>query len=215
MSNFSETSEALTTPLTGGKASPQIELQPGLILNNTYRLEKILGQGGMGQVWLANHLMLDEARALKFVLNEVLQERFIFGEARSALRLLHPHIVRVHDLSQHQNMPFIAMEYVAGDDLKTVLQKRGKLRPQEIQPLLKPLADALHYAHEEGLVHRDVKPANILLAADGALKLSDFGIVKDARNVLDLTEGRGMGPPRYMAPEQAQGEATPLSTNTR
>jgi predicted ATPase len=212
-----------TTPITASNrnssnnnnnnTSPhQITLEPGLTLNETYRLEKLLGQGGMGQVWLANHLLLNEPRAVKFVLDSGLEERFIFVEARNALRLLHPHIVRVHDLSQYHNIPFIAMEYVAGDDLKTFLQRRGKLTTNEILLLLQPLADALNYAHGLGLVHRDIKPANILVATDGTLKLSDFGIVKDVTNMLDLTEGYyGLGTPRYMAPEQAKGQATSLS----
>lgn len=194
---------------------PTLTPRQGLILAGTYRLEKVLGKGGMGEVWQATHLLLNEPRAIKLILNQraadpASRDRFIRGEARNALRLVHPNIVRVHDLGQHQDTPFIVMEYVAsgvdGSDLKALLKARGKLSLAQTATFLEQIATALDTAHRQGLVHCDLKPANILITPTGEAKISDFGLVKD----LTLTAeqpGKGgvMGTPVYMAPEQANG----------
>ena len=188
----------------------------GTILADTYRLEKQLGAGGMGEVWLATHLLLQQPRAIKLMLdnsnNSALRDRFIQGEARNALRLLHPNIVRVYDLGQYQGMPYIVMEYVEGYDLKKFIQNTGKLSLNQAEKIVTGVGQALEVAHREGLVHRDLKPANIMISNTGAVKLSDFGIVKDMKNSLEFTgQGLGIGTPYYMSPEQAKGEAEPRS----
>ncbi len=193
-------------------------LQPGLILADIYHLEELLGKGGMGEVWLASHFILEEKRAIKVILGEfaanpLVRERFIRGEARNALRLQHPNIVRVYDLGQHRGMPYIVMEYIAsgpqGADLKSLLKAEGKLTLTRTGEILNQLAAALDHAHSLGLVHRDLKPANILMSAQGQVKLSDFGLVKDLKAPDEnLTiAGFAVGTPAYMSPDQAQGEA--------
>lgn len=201
--------------------SNSVAIVSGLILNNTYRLEKLLGKGGMGEVWMASHLLLNEPRAIKLMLTSVtnqteLQNRFIFGEAKNSLRLLHPHIVRVHDLNLDYSFPYIVMEYITGSaygaDLRQRLQLSSTLSLEQAGKLLKQIGSALGYAHGQGLVHRDIKPANILVTANGDFKLSDFGIVKDLQASTDLTEGGySLGTPIYISPEQAAGQAEPRS----
>ncbi len=188
----------------------------GTILADIYRLEKQLGVGGMGEVWLATHLLLQQPRAIKLMLdtsnNSSLRDRFIQGEARNALRLLHPNIVRVYDLGQYQGMPYIVMEYVEGYDLKKLIKRNGKLSLIGAGGILTAVAEALEVAHREGLVHRDLKPANIMISNTGEVKLSDFGIVKDMKNLAEFTgQGLGIGTPYYMSPEQAIGKAEPRS----
>jgi WD40 repeat protein len=193
-------------------------LQTGLIFGGIYRLKEQLGKGAMGEVWLAQHLLLDQPRAIKVMLGNFsdvskARERFIQGEARNALRLdPHPNIVRVYELGLHENIPYIVMEYVEGGldgaDLRELLQTRGKLSKEHVGRILAQLASALEVAHYQGLVHRDVKPANILLDVNGRVKLTDFGLIKDLEAEEDLTlSGYSLGTPAYMSPEQALGEA--------
>lgn len=194
-------------------SSEPVSLATGLILNNIYRLERLLGKGGMGEVWLATHLLLNEPRAIKIMLpsyteDALLQARFILGEARNALRLQHPNIVRVYDLGMDYNFPYIVMEYVAGDNLKQWLKLNGKLSLEQTDRLLTQIGEALAHAHQHSLIHRDVKPANILVTAEGDFKLADFGIVKDSQSEFDLTNpGLAIGTPAYASPEQAVGQA--------
>ncbi len=196
-------------------------LQAGKFFGGTYRLERSLGRGGMGEVWLAEHILLEEPRAIKIMLGALtddpaVRQRFIKGEARNSLRLdRHPHIVRVYELGLHGNMPFIVMEYVKGTaygaSLKELLKHYGHFGLEQTGKMLAQLVSALEVAHALELVHRDVKPANILVdgeTEDGPqLKLSDFGLTKDLDNGPELTMlGYALGTPAYMAPEQALGE---------
>jgi predicted ATPase/serine/threonine protein kinase/uncharacterized protein HemY len=201
----------------GNLAAVGLTLQPGLLLGNAYRLEKVLGKGGMGEVWLASHVLLNEPRAIKLVLGNFandtrIRERFIQGEARNALRLQHSNIVRVYDLGQYQGMPYIVMEYIksgpSGADLKDLLKSEGKFSPERTGEILEQIAAALDVAHRQGLVHRDLKPANLLITEEGQVKVSDFGLVKDLETQTDLTQSNfAMGTPMYMSPEQARGQA--------
>jgi len=194
-------------------------LQPGNVFGGTYHLIKSLGKGGMGEVWLAQHVLLNEPRAIKVMLGTIRIEpteraRFIQGEARNALRLdRHPNIVRVYELGLHEDIPYIVMEYVEGNpsssNLKDLLKIRGKLTIEETGEILEQLAAALGVAHRLGIIHRDIKPANILLNSQNQLKLTDFGLTKDLEGDIYLTaNGHSLGTPAYMSPEQAQGQAT-------
>ncbi len=191
-------------------------LQVGEVIGDTYQLERQLGQGGMGEVWLARHLLLDDYRAIKIVLGEVaenagLRERFIRGEARNSLRLeRHPNIVRIYELGQHKGMPYMVMEYVEGQNLRQLLNQRKVFSVQDVAIMLQQLAEALEVAHRQGMVHRDIKPANVMVDGQGVLKLGDFGLTKD----LDASKSDGLtitgeylGTPAYTAPEQMSGQS--------
>jgi len=176
-----------------------------------YRLEELVGKGGMGEVYRATHTRLGTERAVK-VLPPVLAadpdflKRFE-REAASAARLEHPNILPVYEYGEAAGAPYLVMPYVRGGTLKERLAQ-GNLSVGEMLNLLGQAADALDYAHEQGIVHRDVKPANLLLDGRGRLYLADFGIAKALEGAEGLTRtGVGVGTPEYMAPEQAQGRA--------
>jgi serine/threonine protein kinase len=188
----------------------------GSVLGGKYRLEMLLGEGGMACVWSAYNIELELPVAIKVLRGDARGERLaerLRHEARAAAQLVHPGIVRVFDVALAQNgVPFIVMELLTGETLAARLA-RGPLDPVSAVRLLLPIADALSFAHAHGIVHRDVKPANVLLATDGELlqpKLVDFGISKLSRESgpLDrLTEkGTTLGSPNYMSPEQVRGD---------
>lgn len=175
-----------------------------------YVIESELGRGGMGVVFRAVDSVLERAVALKqlprhLVGDPVLAERFR-TEAKVLARLTHPGIVQVFDLVENEQGMFMAMELVHGGSLDALLEARGALPLPELARLGATMAEALAYAHAQGVVHRDFKPGNVLLAADGTPKVTDFGLAKIARDGPKLTqEGAVLGSPAYMSPEQAAG----------
>jgi serine/threonine protein kinase len=178
-----------------------------------YRIERLLGRGGMGAVYLAHELALDRDVAIKVLPPEQagtpqMRERFR-REARTAARLSHPHIVPLHTFGEVSGLVYFVMGYIAGESLASRLDRQGPLPPEEARTLLVSLCDALDYAHRQGIVHRDIKPDNILIdAASGAPLLTDFGIAKPAQAEAQLTmPGQVVGTPYYMSPEQALGRA--------
>jgi eukaryotic-like serine/threonine-protein kinase len=161
----------------------------------------------VGAVYKGVHRNTGEVVAIK-VLNEdaaaddVLIKRFE-REFKIASRLHHPHIVRSLDLNLQGKLPYLVMEFVEGPSVGDLIEKRGRLPEAEAIALITQVADALQEAHAHGIYHRDVKPDNILLTADGQAKLADLGIAKDSESEADLTSmGRGLGTPHFMAPEQ-------------
>ncbi|HEY8598212.1 MAG TPA: serine/threonine-protein kinase, partial [Thermomicrobiales bacterium] len=181
----------------------------------SYRLEGLLGRGGMGEVYSARHLRLTGRLAAVKVLPASLATEPDFlrrfeQEANSAASLDHPNILPVWDYGEQDGTPYLAMPLVTSGSLKDLLERRGALSPDEAERYLTPIAEALDYAHSRGLLHRDVKPANILLRDDGRPQLADFGIAKaiEAGQTGGLTHaGGGIGTPEYMAPEQIEGRA--------
>ncbi len=173
-----------------------------------YSLERELGRGGMGIVYLARDVQLDRPVALKLLPPDQAavperRERFL-REARMAARLAHPNIVPIHAVEEIGPFVFYAMRYVAGDTLGERLRRLGRLSPTTATPLLRDVAYALAYAHAQGVVHRDIKPDNILLDGEGDRALvTDFGIALLRE---DAAEHRIVGTPEYVAPEQASGE---------
>jgi serine/threonine protein kinase len=175
-----------------------------------YRLESLIGYGSMGRVYQARHLGLDRHCAIK-VMNPGLvarqpqiRERF-WAEARAVANLVHPHIVTVHNLGSDRNYHFIEMEYVPGGvSLKERLVREGPFEPVRASVLVRQVVLALGAAHESGLVHRDVKPSNVLLTADGRAKLADFGLVRRLSE-LELAGVPIAGTPTFMAPELFEG----------
>lgn len=179
-----------------------------------YRLTRHLGEGGFADVYLGTHLYLKTQAAIKVLHTRLAdddRERFL-NEARTIARLSHPHIVRVLDFGVERSTPFLVMEYAPHGTLRQRHRKGTRLDPAVIASYLMPLADALHYAHEHQLVHRDVKPENILIGERGEIVLSDFGIAV----VTHSTHQSGPSPEIagtvvYMAPEQVQGKPRPSS----
>jgi serine/threonine protein kinase len=181
------------------------------LVTGRYRVERALGHGAMSTVDLAHDVELDREVALKRLAENLardddLRARFR-REARLAARLAHPNIVRIYDVGEDEDgRPFIAMEYVAGETLAEVLARRGALPAREVAELGVQACRALAAAHEAGLVHRDVKPQNLLLRADGVLKLSDFGVAFGLEGTRLTLAGTVLGTAAYLAPEQARGE---------
>ena len=185
-----------------------------LALQGQYEIERLLGQGGMGAVYLARDLTLDRPVAIKVISQEVaagdeLHERFL-REARMVARLRHPNIVTVFSAGEADEQLYFVMELVPGESLREMIQREGQLDPPKVHRLLGELAMALQHAHEHGVIHRDVKPENILVDREtGRPMLTDFGIARALEKEGTLTNlGVLLGSPRYMSPEQATGDAT-------
>jgi serine/threonine protein kinase len=175
-----------------------------------YEIERPLGHGAMAVVDLAHDRELGRHVALKRLAENLardadLRERFV-REGRLAARLGHPNIVRVYDVGEAEGRPYIAMEHVDGETLADLLARRGKLSAAEAEDLGAQAARALAAAHAAGLVHRDVKPHNLLLGRDGVLKLGDFGIAFGLEGTRLTMAGTVLGTAAYLAPEQARGE---------
>jgi serine/threonine-protein kinase len=181
----------------------------GRILDGRYQLSSLLGVGGMAKVYLATDRVLQRKVAVKVLSPPHAQdpsfvERFR-REARAAARLSHPNVVAVFDSGSEGELHYLVMEYVPGESLAELLARQGRLAPRRAAELAIQVCTALAAAHAQGLVHRDVKPANVLVARDGRVKVTDFGIVKAA--AADTLTGSGMvlGTAAYLSPEQAQG----------
>ncbi len=175
-----------------------------------YVLLAELGRGGMGAVHRGWDLELHRLVAIKTLLDPSIRdeqrERFL-REARVAARLRHPGIVTVHEVGVQGDRPYLVMDLVEGRALSAL--RRDELTPRRIAELVRTLAEAVEVAHREGVIHRDVKPDNILIDADGAPRLTDFGLARDASTARQLTvTGQVLGTPSYMAPEQADGDST-------
>jgi len=175
-----------------------------------YELVHPLGHGAMATVDLAHDVELERPVALKRLAENLardsdLQRRFL-REARLAARLAHPNVVRVFDVGEDDGRPFIAMEYVEGETLAELSERRGPLPVAEAATLGTQMCAGLAAAHAAGLVHRDVKPQNLLLRIDGVLKLGDFGIAAGHEGTRLTLAGTVLGTAGYLAPEQARGE---------
>jgi serine/threonine protein kinase len=191
-----------------------VELSSGLVVADRFRLVRQLGKGGMGSVWLAQHTALDVPCAIKFIHDEAarsadLRSRFE-REAKAAALIRSPHVVQILDHGVWQDSPYIAMEYLEGEDLGQRLSRLGVIPPVDVVAIAIQVGRALTKAHVAGLVHRDLKPANIFLVKDDdrdLAKVLDFGVAKVNEVGLDGSTKTGslLGTPYYMSPEQARG----------
>ena len=176
-----------------------------------YLLEKLVGAGGMAAVFRARDVRLGRVVALKLIAgDEALRTRFV-REARAVAAVDHPHIIPVYEAGEADGMQFIAMRFVAGADLQVVIRREGGLRPKRAAAFISPVASALDAAHDAGLVHRDVKPANMLVDVGRGrpehVYLSDFGLARGVLSEARLTRaGQFLGTPDYSAPEQIAGQ---------
>lgn len=176
-----------------------------------YRLLKLLGKGGKAEVYLAEHQLLESRVAVKVLPGRLaddqgMVERFL-REARSAARLRHPHIVRIHDVGQEDGVNYFAMDYIQGQTLTDLIRERGCLAEADILAVSRQILQALAEAHGLGIVHRDIKPDNVIIDSRGDAVVMDFGIAKARREAAVTIEGYFVGTPFYASPEQAQGKS--------
>ncbi len=189
-------------------------LMPGITLGGRYRLDERIASGGMGDVWRADDVVLGRTVAVKVLQPAMLAEpgfaeRFQ-AEARVMATLNHPGVVRIYDYGENAapgggQLAYLVMEYVEGEPLSRVLQQAGRLTPSRAMDLVAQAADALQAAHDHGVVHRDVKPGNLLVRPQGRLVLTDFGIARSAMSGALTQAGSILGTASYVSPEQATG----------
>jgi serine/threonine protein kinase len=184
-------------------------ISPGVTLGGRYRLDERIAGGGMGDVWRGTDEVLGRTVAVKILLPALLDEpgfaeRFR-GEARTMATIYHPGVVDVYDYGSDQQLAFLVMEYVEGDALSRTLSRVGRLTPARTMALVAQAADALQAAHANGIVHRDVKPGNLLVRPNGTLVLTDFGIARSALVGQLTVAGSVLGTASYISPEQASG----------
>ena len=183
-----------------------------------YRIERLLGRGGMSVVYLAEDTRLERKVALKLLAPELsederFRERFL-RESKLAASLDHPNVIPIYEAGDHDGTLFIAMRFVEGSDLKRLLAEEGRLEPARAVGILERVADALDAAHKRGLVHRDVKPGNVLISEDDHVYLSDFGLTKQQASESGVTEtGQFMGTADYVSPEQIERREVSAATD--
>ncbi|MGH9521020.1 MAG: protein kinase domain-containing protein, partial [Terriglobales bacterium] len=197
------------------------ELQPGMVIRNKYEIQERIGSGGMATVYRARHLVFNEARAIKVVSSRLMEdENFLKrfrNEAVVTRKLQHPNAVRVEDMdTMEDGRPFIVMELVEGQSLRAIIEREGSLSPPRALEITRQVASALGAAHSLGIVHRDIKPDNIVVVTrDGkdTVKVLDFGIAKlrdpgsaETANYTATQTGMLIGTPQYISPEQASGK---------
>jgi HAMP domain-containing protein/predicted Ser/Thr protein kinase len=189
-------------------------LSPGKMLGTRYEIKSVLGVGGMGMVYKANDKELGEVLAIKTLKPEMLTadsgalERFK-SEIKLARKIAHRNVVRTYDLGEVNGLYYISMEYVEGKSLKDLINERGRLPVSIVMPIAKQLCRALEVSHDEGVIHRDIKPQNMVVQSDGVLKVMDFGIARLVTRPKEsghTQAGMVVGTPEYMAPEQLLGD---------
>lgn len=197
-----------STPWRSGSSTPGAgRFAPGEIFAGRYRIVGLLGKGGMGEVYRADDLTLDQAVALKFLPEEVARERErldrFLGEVRIARQISHPNVCRVYDIGEYGGTWYLSMEYVDGEDLSTLIRRIGRIPRDKAIDIARKLCAGLAASHEKGILHRDLKPANIMLDGEGNVRITDFGLAALAS---DVSGGEvRAGTPAYMAPEQLSG----------
>lgn len=178
-----------------------------------YEIIGELGQGAMGIVYKAKDPLIDRILAIKTIsLNLAMDEkdeyeRRFYQEAKAAGRLSHPNIVTVYDVGKSGDVAYIAMEFLQGRELRDILNEGKSMPVSQILDIVRQVALGLAYAHEHGIVHRDVKPSNIMVIRDGHVKITDFGIARMASSTVQTQTGVVLGSPKYMSPEQVLGKS--------
>src|SRR5277367_5919252 len=185
-------------------------LPPGTLLGTRYEIVQLLGQGGMGAVYKAKDLELERIVALKVIRPELAVHPDILQRFKQELilarQITHRNVIRIFDLSEANGIKFITMEFIEGQDLKSLVNEKGRLSFDESVRVTEQICLALEAAHSEGVVHRDLKPQNIMLDKHGRVAVMDFGIARSSEAGGMTQTGALMGTPDYMSPEQVMGE---------
>ena len=192
-------------------------LSKGQKINDRYEIVKNIGEGGMANVYLANDTILDRKVAIKVLRGDLSNDdkfiRRFQREALSVSNLSHPNIVEVYDVGEEDGEHYIVMEYIEGKTLKELLKKRESLTLSEVIDIMTQLTDGISHAHESYIIHRDIKPQNIMIQDDGKIKITDFGIAM-ALNATQLTQTNSvMGSVHYLPPEQASGKSATIKSD--
>ena len=192
-------------------------LSKGQKINDRYEIVKSIGEGGMANVYLANDTILDRKVAVKVLRGDLSSDdkfiRRFQREALSVSNLSHPNIVEVYDVGEEDGQHYIVMEYIEWKNLKQLLKKRDSLTLTEVIDIMTQLTDGIAHAHESYIIHRDIKPQNIMIQDDGRIKITDFGIAM-ALNATQLTQTNSvMGSVHYLPPEQASGKGTTVKSD--
>jgi len=189
---------------------PQLDLSRGTVFAGRYEIIEELGRGGMGAVYRAEDKKINEEVALKLINPQIASDRKIIArfnqELKIARKISHRNVCRMHDLGESSGVHFITMEYVAGEDLKSLIKRIGQLPPAKALSIAGQMADGLAEAHRLGVVHRDLKPGNIMIDRDGNAKIMDFGIARSIKTEAITGTGFIIGTPDYMSPEQAEAK---------
>ncbi len=211
--NEVKSSEDWTVAPNPKTSSPEVSadnLEPGTVLAGRYQIVQLIGQGGMGAVYKARDTELDRIVALKLIRPELARDPEVLRRFKQELilarQVTHKNVIRIHDLGQSNGIRFITMDFVEGQDLRALIQERGKLAPEEAARIMLQICRALDAAHSERVIHRDLKPQNIMLDATGRVYVMDFGIARSAHLPGMTQTGALIGTPEYMSPEQARGE---------
>ena len=205
-------SSGFSSSAAAGSIRAFLALQPGVLFGGRYEIVQVLGQGGMGAVYQARDHELDRLIALKVIRPELAMDPAILQRFKRELilarNITHKNVVRIYDLGEAEGIRFITMEYVDGDDLRTLLRRHGKFAPQEAIAMVEQVCRALEAAHAEGVIHRDLKPQNIMRDRQGRIVVMDFGLARSLGDSGMTQTGAVVGTMEYMSPEQALG--TPL-----
>ncbi|MHC5018497.1 MAG: bifunctional serine/threonine-protein kinase/formylglycine-generating enzyme family protein [Planctomycetota bacterium] len=200
-------------PAAAGGADPWLGVEFGGV-----RIDAVLGEGGMGKVYRGEDVELGRTVAVKMLSRSIMSnpaqiERFK-REARSAARLEHPNVVQVYRVGTHEQQHYIVMQYVEGESLQDKLKEEGAIGPIPALKMLLEMARGLQVAHEHEVIHRDIKPDNIMLTGKGEVKLADFGLARESQQESEISQtGQVLGTPYYMSPEQADGQAVDPRTD--
>ena len=205
-------SDETTTQVTESMMHGQF--RPGDILDERYRIVSLLGKGGMGEVYRVDDLKLKQPVALKMLPKELAGDKprmeALFNEVRRARMVSHPNVCRVHDIGDISGNAYLTMEFIDGEDLGSLLRRIGRLSPDKFVALARQLCEGVQAGHDQGVLHLDLKPANVMIDRKGNLRIADFGLSCLAAEAADRQQIAGT--PAYMAPEQfSGGQATAQS----
>lgn len=187
-----------------------MRLVEGQLIHRRYRLDSRLAQGGMGEVWKGYDIQLERPVAIKALradaANDEAKLRRLRAEAHNSANLAHPNIAALFEYYEHDGIGFLIMEYVPSKSLADLYHERGVMDPIELLPILSQTARGLFVAHSHGVIHRDVKPANIMVLDTGEVKITDFGVSYSTNQEQITQDGMVVGTAQYISPEQAQGQ---------